>query len=186
MQAKTVMRTAATVAALSGGLVAGSRSAGGLPGGSALAAPPGCANYQLLIKPVASNAGAGHVSEMFRIHDLLPSSCTLFGYPGALLLDQTFYSLPTRVTWRPYPAGGPGPALVTLDRSHDAYFVLSWVHFPTPGQRCPIARYVMITAPNDHLPVVTNAGRASGEGGIMACGGNLTVSPVAGKRFWAR
>jgi hypothetical protein len=136
------------------------------------------------MKPIASNGAMGHISEMFRIHDLLPGSCSLYGYPGAMLLDKTFYSLPTHVTRGPYPEGGPGPALVTLSRRHDAYFVLGWEHFPTPGQKCPIARYVMIWAPNDRLPVVVNAGTPSGQGGIMACGGNLTASPVAGKRFW--
>jgi hypothetical protein len=150
----------------------------------ALAASPGCANYQLTMKPIASNAGTGHVSEVFRIRELLPGSCTLFGYPGAELLDKNFQSLPSHVTRAPYPEGGPAPVLVTMDRSHDAYFVLSWVHFPTPGQRCPIAKYVMIWAPNDRLPVVANAGGAGGEGGIMACGGQLTASPVSRKRFW--
>jgi hypothetical protein len=58
------------------------------------------------------------------------------------------------------------------------------VHLPTPGQKCPIAGYIMITAPNDRLPVVTYAGLGAGQGGIDACGGNLTASPVSGKKFW--
>jgi hypothetical protein len=164
-----------------GGLAIGT---GSWTAGTALAAAPRCVNYQLLIKPIASTGATGHISEMFRIHNLLSGSCTLFGYPGALLLNQNFYSLPTHVIRARYPAGGPGPSLVTLNRSHDGYFVLSWVHFPTPGQRCPIARYVMIWAPNNFLPVVANADNPSGQGGIMACGGNLTASPVSGKRFW--
>jgi hypothetical protein len=44
---------------------------------------------------------------------------------------------------------------------------------------------VMITAPNDRLPVVTHAGTGPGPGGIDACGGNLTVSPVAATGFWS-
>ena len=180
MKIGTAVRTAAVVAAMAGGLAIGAGSAGTWTHGTALAAAGTCANYQLLVKPISSNAGTGHVDEMFQIHDLLPGSCTLYGYPGALLLDKHFYSLPTHVTRRPYPQGGPGPGLVTLSRSHDAYVVLGWEHFPTPGQKCPIAPYVMITAPNDRLPVVTYGGG----GGIMACGGSLTASPVSGKRFW--
>jgi hypothetical protein len=137
------------------------------------------------MKPIAGQGATGHIWEMFRIHELLPGSCTLFGYPGALLLDRQFYSLPTHVTRGPFPQGGPGPTLVTLSRSRDAYFVVGWTHLPTPGQKCPTARYVMITAPNDRLPVVAYAGTGDGQGGIDACGGNLTMSPVAGKRFWA-
>ncbi|HEX6509084.1 MAG TPA: DUF4232 domain-containing protein [Chloroflexota bacterium] len=182
MKIATAVRMAAVAAALAGGIGIG---AGRWTGGAAFAASPTCANYQLLVTPIADNGAAGHMSEMFRIHNLLPGSCTLFGYPGGLLLDTNFYSLPTHVMRAPFPEGGPGPALVTLNRSHDAYFVLRWSHLPTPGQKCPTAKYVMITAPNDRLPVVTFAGSGGGDGGIMACGGNLTVSPVSGKRFWA-
>jgi hypothetical protein len=183
MMIGTTVRITAGVAAMAGGLATGAGGPGRWMTGTALAGSATCADYQLIMKPIASNAGAGHVDEMFRIHDLLPGSCTLFGYPGAVLLDKNFYSLPTHVTRAPYPQGGPAPKLVTLDRSHDAYFVFGWEHFPTPGQKCPIASYVMVTAPNDRLPDVTYAG--SGGGGIMACGGNLTASPVSGKRFWA-
>lgn len=178
------LRTSATVAIMAGAVAVGAAGIGRWTGSTAFAASLRCANHQLLVQPTAANGATGHVSELFRIHDLLPSSCTLIGYPGALLLDQTFHSLPTQVSRAPYPEGGPGPTLVTLTRQHDAYFVLSWMHFPTPGQACPTAHYVMITPPNDRLPVVTNAGGGDGEGGIMACGGKLTASPVAGKRFW--
>lgn len=186
MKLVTVARMAAMAAVMmAGGVAVGAGGVGRWTSGTALAAPSRCANYQLLVRSIASNGATGHVDDMFRIHDLLPGSCTLFGYPGALLLDKNFYSLPTHVRRAPYPQGGPGPALVTLDRSHDAYFVLSYVHFPTPGQKCPIAPYVMITPPNDRLPVVTYAAGGNGQGGIMACGGNLTASPVSGKRFWS-
>jgi Protein of unknown function (DUF4232) len=178
------MRTAAAVAATAGALTVGAGSVGRWTGGTALAAPSRCANYQLIMKPIAGNGAMGHISEMFRIHDFLPGSCTLFGYPGAVLLDRSFFSLPTHVTRGPYPEGGPAPVLVTLSWRHDAYFVLSWGHFPTPGEKCPIASYLMITAPNDRLPVVSYAGNGDGQGGINACGGNVTVSPVSAKELF--
>jgi len=183
MKVRMVVRTAATFAAMASGLAVG--AGGTWTAGTALAATRTCANYQLLMKPIGTNGAAGHIEEMFRIHDLLPGSCTLFGYPGGVLLDKNFHSLPTHVTRAPFPQGGPGPQLVTLGRNHDAYFVLGWEHLPTPGQKCPTARYVMITAPNDRLPVVLSSGNADSNGGIVACGGNLTASPVSGKRFWA-
>jgi Protein of unknown function (DUF4232) len=180
MKVGNVVRTAAAAAAIAGGLAVGPGGTARWTGGTALAASPPCANYQLAMQPISSNGAMGHISEMYRIHDLLPGSCTLFGYPGAVQLGQNFHTLPTHVTRGPWPTGGPTPVLVTLDRSHNAYFVLGWEHFPTPGQKCPIAWYLMITAPNDRLPVVVNAG----SGGIMACGGNLTASQVSAKRFW--
>lgn len=182
MRLRTAVGTAAVVVALISVWASGAVRP---TAGTALAASGRCANYQLLVTAVSGNGAMGHISEMFRIHDLLPGSCTLYGYPGALLLDRAFFSLPTHVTRAPWPAGGPGPATVTLSAGHDAYFVLGWVHFPTPGQTCPTAHYVMITPPNDRLPVVTYAGNSSGMGGIDACGGKLTVSPVAGKKFWS-
>jgi hypothetical protein len=182
MNFRSTLQTAAIVLAVTGGCAVG---AGRSMAGSAPAAPPRCANYQTLVTPVSGNGATGHISEMFRIHDTLPGSCQLFGYPGAELLDRSFHSLPTHVTRAPWPEGGPGPRTVTLSSGHDAYFVLAWVHIPTPGQRCPTASYVMITPPNDRLPDVTYAGTRNGPSGIDACGGNLTVSPVAGTRFWS-
>ncbi len=180
MKVRTVVRMSASAAILAGGLAIGAGN-GTLTSTAVLAAPSSCANYQLTMKPLSTNGAAGHISEMFQIHDLMPGSCTLYGYPGAMLLNTTFHSLPTYVTRAPFPEGGPGPRSVTLTRSHNAYFVAGWEHFPTPGQTCPSAGYIMVTAPNNRLPVVTYAGS---EGGIDACGGKLSVSPVSAKRFW--
>ena len=117
---------------------------------------------------------------MYRVHNILPGACSLHGYPGAMLLDRDFNSLPTHVaTGLGYLAGKHAPVTVTLHGSHDAYFVLEWEQNPSPGQTCPAAKYIMVIAPNDFLPVVTYAGGA----GIMACGGNLTASPVVPNPF---
>lgn len=124
----------------------------------------------------------GHVGTMYRVHNILPAACTLFGYPGAKLLDRNFNSLTTHVhRGLGYLAGKHAPVTVTLQGSHQGYFVLEWDHIPSPGETCPPAPYVMIIAPNDRLPVVTYAGSETGV--IVACGGNLTASPVAPNAF---
>jgi hypothetical protein len=134
------------------------------------------------MRPIRGSGATGHIAEMFRIHNVLPRACTLHGYPGAVLLDKNFFSLPTHVTWGlSNLAGKHAPVTVRLDATHDGYFILAWVHIPSPGESCPTAKYVMITAPNDRLPVVTYAG--IGGGGIDACGGKLTASPVAPNAF---
>jgi Protein of unknown function (DUF4232) len=143
-----------------------------------------CRNFQLTVRAFRSSAGMGHVETMYRVHNILPAACTLFGYPGAKLLDRDFNSLPTHVQrGLAYLAGKHAPETVTLAGSHDGYFVLAWDHFPSPGQTCPPAPYLMITPPNDRLPVVTYAGAGSGFSQIVACGGNLTASPVAPHAF---
>jgi Protein of unknown function (DUF4232) len=138
---------------------------------------PLCGNYQLTIHKVRSSGAAGHMGRMFRIHNFLPRACALRGYPGAVLMDRNFYSLPTHVTrGLAFLAGKNAPVTVRLQGPHNAYFVLEWARVPSPGQSCPNAPYMLLTPPNDHLPVATYAG-------IDACGGNITASPVAPNAF---
>lgn len=136
-----------------------------------------CGNYQLLIHRVRSSGAAGHLGRMYRIHNFLAHPCTLRGYPGLVLLDRNFFSLPTHVTrGLAFLPGKNAPVTVTLSGNHDAYFVLEWARVPSPGQSCPNAPYMLLTPPNDHLPVAAYAG-------IDACGGNMTTSPVAPNAF---
>jgi hypothetical protein len=107
MKFRTVVRAAVALAAIAGGLAIGSGER--WMGDTALAASPPCANYQLTMKSVAGQGATGHIVEMFRIHELLPGSCTLYGYPGTMLLDKHFNSLPTHVTRGPWPEGGLRP-----------------------------------------------------------------------------
>jgi hypothetical protein len=129
-----------------------------------------------------TSGATGHIGEMFRIHKVTAGACTLYGYPGAVLLDGNFNSYPTHVSrGLGFLAGKRAPVTVRLDATHDAYFILEWDHIPSPGQSCPGAKYVLITPPNDRLPVVTYAGKGSTV--IDACGGLLTASPVAPTAF---
>lgn len=178
MIARTIIAvaTALTVTAI------GPLGAGQIRAGADAAAVPLCTHSQLVVSPLKSSGAAGSVAEMYKVHNQLPGSCSLIGYPGAMLLDRNFNSLPTTVTrGMAFLTGHPKPVQVTLSGSRNAYFALKWTHIPAPGQACPAARYVMITLPNDRLPVVSYAGNHGA--GIDACGGKLTATPVAGSAF---
>ena len=153
-----------------------------LPGvGRASAAPlpaplaARCHTAQLSITPVSSSGGVGHIGLQFSIHNDSSQTCTLQGFPGALLLNAQQQPLPTTVQWGAgYLSGNRPVRLVTLAPGANAYMTLEWVHIPSPGQTCPAAPYVLITPPDaaDALQVTVGAGV------IDACGGQLTASPV--------
>ena len=139
---------------------------------------PQCVNIQLLIRPAMGNGAAGHYAVMYRIHNLRNSGCSLLGFPGAGLLDAGFSTLPTHVI-RTTNLFGPQPVrLVRLKPHGNAYFVLEWSTVPTGNEPCPDARYLMITAPNNTLPVVTYAAQGMS---IHPCGGRLFTTPVEPK-----
>lgn len=146
---------------------------------SPAAAVTRCQNVQLAIQPGQSNAGVGHVGIQYRVINTSQRTCQLYGYPGVVLLDANFSTLPTHLRRSGgYLGGSPQPRLVVLAPGKAGYFFLEWVHIPATGQTCPQARYLMIIPPNDFLPDVTWA--ANG-GSITPCGGNVVVSPLEPK-----
>jgi Protein of unknown function (DUF4232) len=156
-----------------------------LPSGSAfrvsdayaVQAPATCQNLQLAIRAQSSQGAAGHLAIIFRIHNLSRRTCALFGYPGIQLLDRNFLSLPTTVHRGPGGlVGAIPPSRVALGAGGNAYFALGYSDVPVNNHPCYSARYLMIFAPNDYLPVVTYA--SSPGGVIVACSGKINVSPV--------
>ena len=156
-------------------------------GDGAHAAPPSrpaavarCQTGQLAIAPDYGEGGVGHLSIIFLIHNRSGRTCALYGYPGAQLLNGSGQPLPTRLTWGSgYLNGNPPRRLVLLAPGTDAYVALEWTHIPTPGQSCPTASFVRITPPNASGSTIVWAG----QGGIDACGGALTASPVEPAQF---
>jgi len=137
---------------------------------------PGCRNTQLTIRYQSSNGAAGHIAIIYRIHNLSAQACRLFGYPGVQLLDRQFLSLPTTVHRGAGSLVGPiAKQLVRVAAHGNAYFALGYSDVPVMNQPCKTAYYLMVFAPNDVLPVVTYA---FGHAGIIACTGNIFVSPV--------
>jgi hypothetical protein len=139
-----------------------------------------CYNIQLLVRAVRSQGATGHIGIIYRIHNTWGDTCTLQGYPGAELLDRQFHSLPTRVHRGNgfIISGNPPQPQVTLDSGHDAYFGLEYEDVPTGNEPCPRAPYLMVTPPNNNLPVVTYSYGGRSQGVITPCGGDITVSPV--------
>jgi hypothetical protein len=176
MRKSLIIGTIAAVgaAALVGAAVLGHRAP--LAQAAPATAPPRCSNVQLLIRPYKSlGAATGHLGLWYRLHDLTAAPCSLQGYPGALLLDRDFHSLPTTVQ-RAHGyiiAGSPPVHLVILSPQHDAYFALEYSDVPQGNAPCASAPYLMVTPPNDLLPNVTFSGL-----GAPVCGGKVGVSPV--------
>ena len=139
-----------------------------------------CRTNQLTIAADYGEGGVGHLGLIFLVHNLSGQACTLYGYPGAQLLNGSQHSLPTHLKWgEGYLVGALPKRTVVLPPGIDAYFSLEWVHIPSPGQSCPVAPFLRITPPNTTVSLIV----WSGPGGIMACGGNLTASPVESSQF---
>lgn len=153
-------------------------AAGGLPRIELSAAQ--CQNIQLSVQAIRSQGAAGTIGILFRIHKTWGNGCSLQGYPGAELLDRQFHTLPTHVS-RGHGyivSGSPSQLQVTLDSSHDAYFTLEYSDVQTGNGACPRVPYLMVTPPNDRLPIVTYTHGGRSQAYVTPCGGNLVVSPV--------
>jgi hypothetical protein len=140
-----------------------------------------CTNVQLLIRPYKSLGGAaGHLGLWYRLHNLSAAPCSLYGYPGLLLLDRNFQTLPTKVQRaHGYIVAGTVPVRqVVLNQQHDGYFALEYTDVPTGNAPCPTPPYAMITPPNDRLPDVTYSGMS------VFCGGRVVVSPIEPSLSW--
>jgi len=164
-------------------LVVGGLALGGFdPAARASAAAPipggTCEAQQLWMVPEGASAGAGQVGVMYRFYNHSSSTCTLYGYPGGLLLNDARQALPTHVHWGPgYLSGNLPKRLVELQPGASAYFVIEWAHIPATGQSCPTSRFLAITPPNTRASLTIPAT-------IEACGGNLTASPMEPSPFW--
>ncbi len=134
-----------------------------------------CPNIQVQIVPINRGLGAalGHIGRWYRIRDLWSDPCSLQGFPGVELLDRNFHSLPRQVGRGGYIISSTTPERwVVLDPRHDAYFALEYTHIQTGDQPCRTVPYLLITPPNDSLPVVTDSGA------IAPCPSEIGVSPV--------
>lgn len=143
-------------------------------------APATCQNVQLAIRAQSSNAAAGTVAIIYRIHNMWPRSCTLSGYPGIQLLDRNFMSLPTTTHRGGGFVGNIPRRTVLVSPYGTVYFALFYSDVPVANKPpCARAYYVMIIPPNDFLPVVTYA--FTGGGSITECSGTVHVSPVTSR-----
>lgn len=150
----------------------------------AAAPSPNCANVQVMVTPYRSDAAMGHIGMMYQVHNLWNSACKLYGYPGVKLLDKNFNTMSTSLSWQKGPTyltRMHKPVTVTLAPGGNAYFLLESSDMPTAGQQCPAVHYLMITPPNDRLPVVTYA--AKGNLSFTPCGGVIMASSIQPNAF---
>jgi hypothetical protein len=141
---------------------------------------PACDASQLTITAAGGSAGVGHVGVQFQLRNRSAQGCRLIGYATTLLLDDARHPLATSLRWGSgYLAGQQPVRSVELVGAKMAYFVVEWVHIPTPGQSCLPARYLLI------LPPATAAAQLVSltPGTVTACGGQLTISPVEASPF---
>jgi hypothetical protein len=123
-----------------------------------------------------TQGAAGTIEVTFRLTNSSPSTCVMWGYPGALMLGQGGTPITTvvkrggslsflniSVTTVSVPAGGSG------------FFNLGYSDVTTGDESsCPTSKSLEITPPNDTQQLIVPVA-------IQACdGGLLSVSPVFG------
>ena len=112
------------------------------------------------------DAGAGNLVGTFHFVNNLDVTCTLFGFPGAQLLDADGNPLPTNVV----RAGGffmndPPPSTVNVPPQGAAQFRIHWEQVPVGNETtCPVSTSLQVTPPDEFFPLTIPIA-------IRACGG---------------
>jgi Protein of unknown function (DUF4232) len=143
-----------------------------------------CTPQQLRLAYLGSQGATGHIQASFQLRSVSQKPCTLFGYPGAQMLDTKGNNVPTRVqrggaffaeTRRP-------PRKVLLAPGQSARFVLGYSINPEYGsgatgtpQPCPAAAKLEVTPPNTYSRLVVSM---SPRENFAPCGGVLVAGPV--------
>ncbi|SRR5579875_771197 len=134
-----------------------------------------CHTSQLAARVVRTGAATGSVGQTIAFTNDSSSACTLYGYPGLLMLNTKGQPLPTEVHRGSSATVQPEtPTTVTLDPGHSASFALGYADATGfPGQSCPTSARLEITPPNTfHQLVISDQLNPFGP-----CG-KITVSPV--------
>jgi Domain of unknown function (DUF4232) len=150
------------------------------PEGFAITPPPApgdrCHTAGLILMRVIrlGDAAAGHQGTTFRFTNRLSVPCTVFGYPGAQLLDGDGNALPTTVVrGNGYLFPDPGPMRVVVPSGGSTDFRLEWSDVPTGAETtCPTASAIRVTPPDEFSPLSVPVT-------ITACaGGRLNVTAL--------
>src|SRR5579875_2798851 len=71
---------------------------GGVVPRAVASSAPRCMNVQLTLAGAGPlSAGAGHIGQWYKLHNISNRACTLTGFPGVELLDKNFASYPSPV-----------------------------------------------------------------------------------------
>jgi hypothetical protein len=146
----------------------------------AVAVTPGCQPNQLTLAIASSQGAAGHIAQMAQFTNKSNTVCTLFGFPGAVMLDAQHNAIPTKALWETssYTFQNQQKQTVTLHPGGSAYFAVAWSDVPVGSETtCPTSAYLSVTPPNT-FSVLTIADQ------INACNsGSLDISPVEPTKF---
>lgn len=154
------------------------------PGGPARANK--AAVSRCLTRALSANRGspegaAGSIGQVVHFKNHSSATCSLYGYPGMLMLDASGKPLPTDVHRGSSVTVPARPArLVTLASGGEASFDLGYADSTGFGDdRCPTSTRVEITPPNDykHLTIAWRLQPYGGDIPHLRCG-EITVSPV--------
>ena len=133
-----------------------------------------CHTNQLAVAQDGGGVAVGNVGVSFTIRSLAAQTCSLFGYPGAQLLDSNSRPMPTTLRWslNGYLIGTVQEQTVVLPTGATAFFVLEYTDVPGRGDSCPTASYLRVTPPDEFTSLVIPVH------GVAPCGGRMTASPV--------
>jgi hypothetical protein len=139
-----------------------------------------CVAADLKASFLGTNGAAGTIAVGFALTNSSSSTCTIYGWPGVLLLSSAGSALPTDAVRTSSDMLGSTPATdITLKPRQQASFRLIASDFASGSTTCEDATDLQIIAPNDAatLKVAIN-------GGIPACG-RATLSPLmVGTSAW--
>jgi hypothetical protein len=155
-----------------------------VPAGTTSSAGDRCKAPQLRLAYTSSQGATGHIEASFQLRNVSQTGCTLFGYPGARMLDAKGNALPTRVQRGGafYADTRRRPTKVSLAPGQSARFVFGYSDNPEIGsgatgtpRSCPKAARLEVTPPNSYSQLVISVSSA---GSFAPCGGVLVASPV--------
>ena len=135
-----------------------------------------CTSAALSVSLGQATTAAGSRGQRLTITDIASSVCTLYGYPGMLMLNSSGSPLPTHVV----RVGTAPEKAITLAPGEKASFLAYWPDATGyANEHCPTSSRVEITPPNTNRPL-TIAWQITPYGGTpqnLRCG-QITVSPV--------
>lgn len=135
---------------------------------------PTCRPDQLTLAIKFLGAAMGNVGEQDHFTNHSTSACSLYGFPGAQLLDAQRNQMATHTHLQTSAYLYPTQPMLRVEMAPgaSAYFIVEWTDVPTgSATSCPMSSYLSVTPPNASS-VLTIAAQ------IGACGGDLYLSPV--------
>jgi Protein of unknown function (DUF4232) len=145
-------------------------------------APPACVTAQLSLGLGQANGAAGSVGYTNSFENISSTACTLFGYPGMLMLGAAGKPIPTDVIRGTSVVVPDEPErLVTLAPGSRALFQMGFSDGTGYGNDyCPTSSRVEFTPPGGYSQITVSL-RINPYGGTdvehLHCG-EITVSPV--------